>query len=113
MPVTEVVRIDEIDKHIERVGQKVRDGLLKLIKQGVPVEYPKSLDFQMTVLVEFEALTSTDAEVSKSTEIQGGFTTESQKSGGSDQQSSTERRDSNGANSHTENGDSTTETKQS
>lgn len=112
MPVTEVVRIDEIDKHIERVGLKVRDGLLKLIKQGVPAEYPKSLDFQMTVLVEFEALTSTDAEVSKSTEIQGGFSTESQKSGGTDQQSSTENRRSDGANSHVENGDSTTETKQ-
>ena len=98
--ITEVVRIDEIDACIERVGLKVRAGLLKLIDQGIGVEYPKSLDFQMTVLVEFEALTSTSGELATVTEIQGGFSTETQSTNASDLQESSESRTTNGKHVH-------------
>lgn len=132
-----IVRIEEIPECIERTLQGIRDGLVNARKNGILAEWPEKVDFQMIVVKDWQALevNSTEsgvttekgvtAEKGKTTEVgtitdkgttiekQGGFSTELQTSGGTDRQTGTETRRTDGANSHVENGDSTTTTKQS
>lgn len=134
---TNIVRIDEIPECIERTLQGIRDGLINARKNGILAEWPEKVDFQMTVVKDWQVLDVNSSEsgetveagdttekgktteegitTDKGTTIEklGGFSTELQTSGGTDRQTGTETRRTDGANSHVENGDSTTITEQS
>lgn len=138
MPTIDVVRIEQLDQVVALAIQKVYSAVEIARKAGnTQVELPAKLDFQMNVVVEWQALEVSSSEngetvedgettekgktVEKGTitdkgttiEKQGGFSTELQTSGGTDRQTGTETRRTDGANSHVENGDSTTITEQS
>ena len=107
MPIN-IVRIEEVGDCVQQVLDDLNAKLWAMNQRGHFVEMPEELKFEMLVVKEWEALESTDKEITSSTENQGGFSTETQRSGGTDITSSSEDRRSDGANSHTENGDSTT-----
>lgn len=111
MPIN-IVRIEEIGDCVQQVLDDLNAKCWAMNQRGHFVEMPEELKFDMLVVKEWEALESTDRETSIGSETQGGFSTEATRSGGTDISSSTEDRRSDGANSHTENGDSTTTYKQ-
>jgi hypothetical protein len=139
MPTIDVVRIEQLDQVVALAIQKVCSAVEIARKNGIQAELPGKLDFQMTVIapdgwqslevnshengetVEDGETTEKGKTVEKGTisdkgttiEKQGGFSTEIQTSGGTDRQTGTETRRTEGANSHVENGDSTTITEQS
>lgn len=137
MPTIDVVRISEIRKHIADVIEQVNLGVEDARKQGRQVELPPKIDFQMNVIVEWQALEVTNSEngttketggttetgrskettigkdSGKTTEKQGGYQTEISKGTSSDTQTGTDSKTSRGANTHTQNTDQVTDTYES
>lgn len=111
MPITEIVRIDEIDACVERTILGIRDGLVKLREKGITAEYPEKVDFQMLVVKEFNALQiEVGAEKSVQAQTENSTATERQQTAGSDTSFDTESGRTDAANSHTQNTDSQQDT---
>lgn len=104
--ITKFVRMEDIPQVVSDTLIGVRDGLLRAREQGIIAEWPKTVDFNMTVIKDFELLESQDAQVTESLEKQGGFQTQTEKSGGTDTKAVTSTSTKTGSHSHVQNGDS-------
>lgn len=107
----QVVKIEDVGKYVSEVIQNLNAELFEMTKRGFFVEMPEELTFDMVVLKEFEALTSTDKETSKGNGTQTGTTKEEDSSTTIDHGGS-EVRVSKGENHHLNEGASVTTTKQ-
>jgi hypothetical protein len=104
---THLVRISEVGDCVQQVIDDLNAKFWAMNQRGHFVEMPEELAFEMVVLKEFEAFTSTDTEISDGTEKQSGFTVEQSKSSGSDSQNSTDTKSSRTTNIHNNSGSST------
>lgn len=138
MPTIDVIRIEQLDQVVALAIQKVYSAVEISRKNGIQAELPAKIDFQMTVIapdgwqalevnshengetVEDGATTEkgkttesgTVSDKGTTIEKQGGFSVETQTTGGTDRTTGTETSRSDGRNSHVQNGDSTTITEQ-
>lgn len=103
-----LVRIHEVGECVQQVLDDLNAKFWAMNQRGHFIEMPEEVAFEMVVLKEFEALTSTDREVSEGTETQGGFSTETATTNGSDSQEGTETKESRATNIHNNSGSSTT-----
>ena len=99
-----VVRISEVGKHVREVIENLNADLWEMNQRGHFIEMPDEISFEMVVLKEFEALTSTDTEISEGSETQGGYSTENSKTTGSERHEASETKRSNANNSHNNSG---------
>jgi hypothetical protein len=137
MPTIDVVRINEIRKHVADVIEQVHLGVDDARKAGRQAELPAKLDFTMNVIVEWQVLevqksdsgttqetggtkekgsskeTTKSSDNGKSTEKQGGYQTEVSKGTSHDTQNGTDTKKTEGKNSHTQNTDQVTDTYES
>lgn len=133
---TNIVRIEEIGECVNRTLQEIRNGVAESRKAGIQAELPEKVEFTMIVVKDWQALEVSSSETGKTTEDgattevgsttekgtttdkgttiekQGGFSQETQTTGGTDRQTGSETRSTNGANSHVGNTDETTITKE-
>ena len=107
----QVVKIEYVGKYVSEVIQNLNASLFEMTKLGFFVEMPEELTFEMVVLKEFEALTSTDKEISKGSGTQTGTTKDEDITTSTDP-GGVETRVSRGENHHLNEGVSTTTTKQ-
>ena len=108
MPEINIVRIDEIAECVNKTLEGIRDGLLQARANGILAKWPEKVDFQMTVVKDWQALDIASGEKSTTTEVQGGFQTETTTSGGTNRETGSEKRTTTGRNSHIENDGTTT-----
>lgn len=99
-----IVRIEEIGTCVRQVIESLNAEAYLMNQRGFFVELPEEIQFEMLVVKEWEALESTDREISEGTEIQGGFSTENSQSTGGDSQTSSETKNSRATNIHNNSG---------
>ncbi len=76
MPEIHIVRIDEIAECVDRTLTGIRDGLLLARRNGIIARWPEKVDFQMTVVKDWQVLDMSSVEESSTKETQGGTTSE-------------------------------------
>lgn len=102
-----IVRIEQVGDCVQQVVDDLNAKLWAMNQRGHFIEMPEEIGFEMIVLKEWEALESSDRELSESTETQGGFTAETQKSSGSDSQTGNDTKSSRATGLRNESGTST------
>ena len=108
MPVY-IVRANEVGQCVQEVVDDLNLRLWEMNQRGHSLEMPKTMKFDMVVVKEWEAIQSTDKQESITSEIQGGFQTETKKSNDSGTQKSNDSKQSLDRNSHGEKGSDTQE----
>lgn len=136
MATVDVVLLKDLDRLIAETLQKVNDGVYQARQMGLQAELPPKIDFNVIVIDDWQALEITGSEngntvengkttdktdsTEKSTmtdngtseETQGGFTSDSEFGSTTSRDTGTETRQSNGGNTHTQNVDEKTITKE-
>lgn len=108
MPVY-IVRTGEIGQCVQETIDDLNLRLWEMNQRGHSLEMPKKMQFDMIVVKEWEAIQSTDRNEAITSEIHGGFQTESRKSDDRGSQSSNDTKQSRDTNSHGEKGSDTQE----
>jgi hypothetical protein len=103
---TYIVRSNEIGKCVRKVIADLNAELWELNKLGpYGAEMPQELKFDMIVVEDWEALESTDKKLSITSEIQGGFQTETRTGSTTTTDAGTDAKYSRGTNVHNNSGD--------
>ena len=101
---THLVRINEVGDCVQQVIDDLNAKLWVMNNRGHFVEMPEEITFQMVVLKEFEAYTSTDMETSKGSELAGGYSTEQGTTNNNSNEKGSDSKSSNSQTIHTEKG---------
>lgn len=99
-----LVKIEQVGDCVQRVIDDLNKKLWQMNQRGHYVEMPEEMAFDMNVLVEFEALISTEQEISENTQTDGGFSIQRDKTGSAEINNNGESRKTDDRNAHLESG---------